>query len=107
MSSITEVASAQMERVGFRSYVGQAQPVLRALEDREAEIVRNLTSAATNLGLPEAEARDLLRECGLTVPVFTVQNQGQGGEDTPAWAQQIMQRLDSLTDFARRNGYSG
>ena len=111
MSTIRETATTLLQQRGMGSYVNQAEPVIEALEARDAVIAERLTDYAVEAGVDEDEVQRLLTEVGLMAPrpIRAVAN-GVGSsadEQAPAWAQGLIDRIDSLTSFARRNGYSG
>jgi hypothetical protein len=72
MSDIRDTVLSSMKANGLGGYEGQAGPVIRALETREAEIVDNLVSFATENGLSRDQAYRALVDCGLSAPLAAV-----------------------------------
>lgn len=116
INTIRETATSLLQQRGMGSYITQAEPVIEGLEARDAVITERLTDYAVGMGVSEDEVDRLMVEVGLRAPspVLSIANGASGGsadsgddERAPAWAQQIIDRIDSLTTFARRNGYSG
>jgi hypothetical protein len=70
--TVRDTISTSLKEAGLGSYERQAEPVIAALETREAEIVENLTSFAVENGLTHDQARRALADCGLTVPMTAV-----------------------------------
>lgn len=92
--------------VAGHPYIGEA---VRALEEREFAITDQLTEAAHREGLMPHRTREVLESTGLQFrpPPAPEPVQAEADEEMPGWARRIMNRLDSLTGFARQNGYRG
>lgn len=90
----------------LRAYEAQAEPVLSAVANAEAAVVRNLTQAAVSQGLSEQQARNLLRSAGLHAPEPTPVRAA-----TPASAAPNVQAaagdIAALFAFARQHGFNG
>lgn len=67
MSSIRETVQQRLGEAGLSGYTRQAEPVIVALEDREAEISAELVTFASDNGLSKNQATDLLTGLGMTV----------------------------------------
>ncbi len=78
MSNLRDTVLATMKSRGLDSYTSQAEPVISALEIREAEIVDNLVSFATENGLSRDQAMRALADCGLSVPLSSVSTSTPG-----------------------------
>lgn len=89
--TITQAMNAN----GLRQYAGQAEPVIVAVEQAEADLVTRLIEAGTNLGASEDQVKAALREAGLTVAETTT-----GDAD-------LAEKVTKLEDFARRHGFRG
>lgn len=91
MTSIREIPAV---RTVVGQYPRQAEPVLTAIEAREAEIANALRDIAVGKGLSEDDADEILVSVGL-IPAPT---QGGGVDGN---------RLAALEEFARRHGFRG
>jgi hypothetical protein len=116
-TSIEETVRTALNERGYSSYMNVAQPVIEKLAERERGITEQLLSLAGDLGADTDDVRGRLAELGLTLPAVSVLDDDDDdeeddapepdGSDTSSKLDAIMARLDSLTAFARRNGYSG
>lgn len=101
--SVTTLVNDTLAQQGLRSseVSRYAQPVINALEAREAEIVAGLREVATDKGLSESQANEILVGVGLVeIPV-------EPEEPTPGWARALTDKVDALSAFARRHGFRG
>lgn len=73
--SVRDTVISTMKNAGLGGYEDRANPVIAALETREAEIVENLTAFAVENGLTRDQARSALNDCGLDVPLSAVQSE--------------------------------
>ena len=91
MSTVRDVVLDTMRNDGtLRGYENRATPVIRALEEREHEIVDNLIQFADSKGLRADEARIAIAESGLSVrPVAVASSNGSGD---------LAAQIDSLRD---------
>lgn len=96
MSTIRETVGELMRERGMSSYLTAADPVIRGLEARDAVICERLTDFAIEQGLDEVDAQNALAEVGLRPPVRSLASSNGGGEEAPAWAQDIITRLSRL-----------
>lgn len=63
--SVRNTVQEAMRTNGLDGYIGQADPVIRALEEREYEIGERLVQYATSQGLSEFDARGAMTSAGL------------------------------------------
>lgn len=70
--SVRDTVISTMKNAGLGGYEDRANPVIAALETREAEIVENLTAFAVENGLTREQARSALADCGLDIPLSAV-----------------------------------
>lgn len=111
MSNVNEVVTEAMQEHGLGGYQDRAAPVIEALSERDEEIADRLIAFATDQGLSEEQARNLMIEVGLLsrpapVAVADVPEDG-ASSDTNAILARIENTLSGLTAFARRHGYNG
>jgi len=99
-------------------YDTYARPVVVALTTRETELSEKLVDYAVDAGADGAEVKAYLREIGMAVATDPESEDPESedveSEDEDATTtriasalERIEQRIESLTDFARRNGYRG
>jgi uncharacterized protein YhaN len=110
-TTIEETVRTSLRESGREGYFTYAEPVVRALVDRERAISERLMAQGEEqLELDREEIADLLSEAGLSVPVQApieqVEGEGQLGR-IEQMLTSLTERIESLTTFARRNGYSG
>lgn len=113
--SIEETIRQALTERGNGSYMTYAQPAIQALTAREQEISEQLLAFAESMDAPEDEVREALKNAGLTVKdpepdVEPEDDDDDADENTSRIAsalERIEQRIESLTAFARRNGYTG
>jgi predicted metal-dependent phosphoesterase TrpH len=112
-TTIEETVRTSLRESGREGYFTYAEPVVRALVDRERAISETLMAKGEEqLELDREEIADLLSEAGLSVPVQAPIEQVEGnGEGQLGRIEHMLtsltERIESLTTFARRNGYSG
>jgi len=111
-STISNTVTTVLTARGQGSYVTFAQPVVEALINRELAISEELLHYAGDAGADVHSVRDMLLELGMAVPSESVPEDEIDEDDPGIQAQmrslhEITQRLDSLTAFARANGYRG
>lgn len=68
MSSIRDTVAASLRQAGLASYERQAEPVIVALVEREADLSKSLLDFATENGLTSDQARGLLEGLDMEVP---------------------------------------
>jgi|SoiMethySBSTD1v2_1073268.scaffolds.fasta_scaffold08041_10 hypothetical protein len=127
MQDVRSTITQAMQNYGLSQYVGQAEPVITALVNRERDICGVLIEFATQQGLPRERAEQALQHAGLATPGPTMstqsayvpaQPQSQVTETafTPNDAPQeeimaalrgLQETVAGLTAFARENGYQG
>jgi uncharacterized protein YhaN len=110
-TTIEETVRTSLRESGRDGYFTYAEPVIRALVERERSISERLIAQGEDqLELDREEIADLLSEAGLSVPVQApieqVEGEGQLGR-IEHMLTSLTERIESLTTFARRNGYSG
>lgn len=110
-TTIEETVRTSLRESGRDGYFTYAEPVIRALVERERSISERLIAQGEDqLELDREEIADLLSEAGLSVPVQApaeqVEGEGQLGR-IEQMLTSLTERIESLTTFARRNGYSG
>lgn len=110
-ASIQTVIEETLRNNGYSTYITYARPVVTALTEREYAISEKLLAIAESMEADEDEIREALKGVGLAVkdpepePV-----EDEETDDTSRIAsalERIESRLDSLTQFARSNGYRG
>jgi predicted metal-dependent phosphoesterase TrpH len=112
-TTIEETVRTSLRESGREGYFTYAEPVIRALVDRERYISERLIAQGEDqLELDREEIADLLSEAGLSVPVQAPIEQVEGNGDGQLGRIEHMlanltERVESLTRFAQRNGYSG
>lgn len=108
-TTINDTIRAELERAGYGSYVRYADTVILALEQREVEISQKLLTYAVEAGISQEQAEQYLHVAGLTVPgeddSDVDEERGEGLTQLERIVGQLAQQVDSLTAFARRNGY--
>jgi hypothetical protein len=117
-ASISDTIQQALQQAGYGSYVSYARPVVEALEAREKEIASQLIDYAIDYDASEEEVRTYIAETGMAVPDPVVEDE-EDEEDEPESADtgaigrverlltSLTERIDSLTEFARTNGYRG
>lgn len=126
MTTINDTVDQALTTAGYGQYRSYAQPVVTALVNREEQIVGRLIEFATQNGMAEGDVRDALRGLDMQVPTpptaaAATVTASSGATTAPASAgtpgsdddpvlrmlSDIQQQIAGLTEFARRNGYSG
>lgn len=112
-TTIQQTVQTALSQQGLNGYARQAEPVIALLVDREREISERLIDYAGDLGADTREVRQQLSGLGMAVP----EPEPEDDEDTTADSAAIGRieqmltamgrQIESLTDFARRNGYRG
>lgn len=105
MSNVRDLIVETMNERGMRQYVGQAAPVIEAIEARDSEIAETLLTEGRNLGAREDQVRDLLIEVGLMsrpTPV-SVSNGTSAGGDEDRLAR-MERNIEALLEVARSRG---
>lgn len=97
MPTIHDTVDAAMRQQNLGQYSQQAAPVKEALVQREQDIAAALLDAAEQNGVSRADATRIFEGAGMHLPTA-------GGAAVPA---DMTARLNSLEEFARRNGYRG
>lgn len=89
-----------------RQYRTHVDRVVSALVQREEGLCDEVVGLADENGVDADEAREALAGTGMHTPHSRGDNGGDNSGVSEALAR-IQQTLDSLTTFARRNGYRG
>lgn len=110
--SIQQTVEQTLTRTGYGSYMRQAGPVVEALVARETGLAEKLIDYAVDAGAEEDEIRAYLTEIGMSVPAQPVEEDDdeedeEDNSDILRGLRRIEDRIDSLTEFARANGYRG
>lgn len=108
-ATIESTIEATLRTAGLSTYQRQAQPVVDALVAREQAICESLLDFAGEQGASTDEVTELLTSLGLSLKPEEPENVAAPAADTDIAAALagIQRTLDSLTTFARRNGYTG
>lgn len=114
-TTIQQTVQTALSQQGLNGYARQAEPVIALLVNRERDISERLIDYAGDLGADTREVRQQLSGLGMAVP--EPEPEDDDDEDTTADSAAIGRieqmltamgrQIDSLTDFARRNGYRG
>jgi hypothetical protein len=104
MSTISEVVDQQLASAGLSSYRGQADRVVRALEEREQQAVIDLIDFAVEQGLDHGQAVQAIREAGLSVPAPAAVDDEDSDSDTDARMARMERNIERLMDVARSRG---
>jgi hypothetical protein len=111
MSTIEETVRRALAERGLSSYVQSAGPAIDALVQRERGIAAKLIDyARTETDIDDDEVREFLESTGMAVPEpepeLEPRVDGELGQVLEA-LQAIATKVDSLTRYARANGYEG
>jgi hypothetical protein len=104
MSSIRDTVREALRTSGLQGYERQAGPVITALEQREQEIADAVRRVAQDKGLRSHEIDGVMRQVGLADSSTSTSTSASGGSADLA---SLQRQVDSLTAFARQNGYRG
>jgi hypothetical protein len=118
MTSIEETIRASLTQHGYDSpaVLEYAVPVITALENRERRITTTLLAYATAEGFNVEAVRQALDNAGLVVPRTGVTpgmpddpfvDQPLTGQHLAETLERLSRQIDSLTTFARANGFRG
>ena len=111
---ITQTVRSALNNAGYGSYISYAGPVIEALTARETDLSEKLIDYAVDAGGSADEVRHYLREIGMAVTVIEedepevepeVTSKKKGKQSKRELLERLSAQVDSLTDFARRNGY--
>lgn len=95
MSSIRETVADSLQSAGLNGYFRQAEPVIVALEEREASNSKALIDFATENGLTTEQARDVLSGMGMQLPA----TESAADPRIAAMEQQIEEMQRTLRDL--------
>jgi hypothetical protein len=111
MSSARSTIESVLEAHIVRQYPNYVDPVVRAFEDRDADICESLRQQGVALGAREEDIEQVLVQAGLVEPApepEAVNAEPQSVEAMIASVldqqRQIMERLDSASRQAQRHG---
>jgi len=120
VTTINETVQQSLSQAGYGQYQRYATPVVTALVNREQEIAGRLLQFAEGSDLDVNAVRSALTDCGMHMPqpqvqaMTTAQSEDTDADPLTATLGRIEQALtaqntaiSNLTEFARRNGYSG
>lgn len=112
--SIATTVQESLNNAGLSQYQNHAAPVVEALVTREREISEGIISAGVSAGLSADTVKSALADLGVEVtpaPEVAQANGATIGQTVDAGVAsalaQIQRTLDSLSQFARSNGYRG
>jgi hypothetical protein len=115
-SGISATVQAALRNSGYGSYFTYATPVVEALTARETDIASSLIDYAVDAGADAEEVKAYMRQVGMVVatePEEEPEVDDDDDSDTGAMGRieqaitALTGRIDSLTQFARNNGYRG
>lgn len=114
-ASINDTVQQALQTAGYGSYMTYAQPVIAALTEREQAISQALLDQAEEMDIDQEDIREALEAAGLSVkePEVEEDEETEESSDTGAMGRieqmltSLTGRIDSLTEFARSNGYRG
>jgi len=114
---ISQTVQRALQDSGYGSYMSYAGPVIEALTARETDMADKLCDYAVDAGADLDEVQAYLREIGMIVPRRENEPESEDEDDDevdiPALSRienslgAIARQLESLTQFARNNGYRG
>lgn len=110
-ASIQQTVEQLLRANGQGFYLSYAGPVIAALDERERILTGKLVDYAIDAGADESEVKAYLREMGMAVDADEDEELESDDTDTDALGriEQMLtglgRQVDSLTEFARRNGY--
>lgn len=113
MRTIEETVRDSLTERGLSSYVQSAGPAIDALVQRERGIAAKLIDyARTETDIDDDEVREFLESTGMAVPEPEPELEPRVGVDGELGQvlealQAIATKVDSLTRYARANGYEG
>lgn len=84
-------------------YTGRVDAVIAAVEGLAEQVASALVTKGVEMGGNEGDIRDLLVEVGL-VEETPEPEAASGDDETPAWAERLVSRIDALEAAARRAG---
>lgn len=111
-STIRNTISERLSSAGLSGYTRQAEPIIVALEEREAQIKTDLLEFATGKGLTSTEVEALFVEVGLSPepepePVALAEGEGDGGMSAVLAAiESLRSDIAQIKRAAARHGVS-
>jgi len=110
-ATIEATIEGALRTAGLSTYQRQAQPVIQALVEREQAIAERLLDYAGDNGASTDEVAAMLTDLGMSLkpeePEVEETTEPAGQGDVATALANIQRTLDSLTQFARSNGYRG
>jgi hypothetical protein len=104
MSTIENIVTTELRNAGLGNYTRQAAPVINALKAHEELVISRAREKMGELGLDEARQQDVLTYIGLVPAVDPAQAQAQAGSNDPR-LDRLIEQVETLTQFARENGF--
>jgi hypothetical protein len=104
---VSDIVNARIGASTARPYQPVIGAVITALEMRDEAIADALRMMGERENLDPMKVEAALVEIGIAKPEVEEPEQDGTPEATPAWATDIMGRLDRLESIARRAGYMG
>lgn len=101
MTDIRTTIAAALPRHIVAAYPAVLSDVVALLANREQAIADLLVQTASNLGLPESRARDILREAGMQFSDPEPEPEPEGGSGDSA-LDRVVDALAQLTDLTQR-----
>lgn len=99
-ASVRETISRSLNANNLGSYMGQAEPVVTALEEREVYLAGEIADAAEENGMARRDTLGVLAEIGMSVPGG---GNGTGGDaDFTRIEHQLRQIQDELAAARQR-----
>ena len=95
MQDVRTTINDSLRNAGLSEYREQAEPVIRALEAREQEIVRGLVEAGRRLGGRESDIRAICGDLGMSTTIGYTAEQNQNVTPMPQRADGQMTAQES------------
>jgi len=109
-AGISQTVQRALQDAGYGSYIAYAGPVIEALTARETAMADKLVDYAVDAGADLDEVQRYLREIGMIVP-HVEESEDEVETTTLSRIENslgaIARQIESLTQFARSNGYRG
>ena len=110
-AGISQTVQRALQDAGYGSYIAYAGPVIEALTARETAMADKLVDYAVDAGADLDEVQRYLREIGMIVPHVEEDIEDEVETTTLSRIENslgaIARQIESLTQFARSNGYRG
>jgi len=112
-AGISQTVQRALQDAGYGSYIAYAGPVIEALTARETAMADKLVDYAVDAGADLDEVQRYLREIGMIIPTRETSATEEDEVETTTLSRienslgAIARQIESLTQFARSNGYRG